>query len=130
MFFLCFNKNVSNVQPSVKAPLRTETSNNRDQTDVIVAAAVEEKKEASSSAKQELVVEAIRNVWIKIDSDDKVVFEGTIAEGSKNSWEADKFFTLKVGYAPGVKVFFNGEQVDVISGSVQDVNTVVLERRR
>ncbi|MDR0800494.1 MAG: DUF4115 domain-containing protein [Endomicrobium sp.] len=130
VFFLCLNKNVSNVQPSVEAPLRTETSNNRKQTDVIVAAAVEEKKETSSSAKQELVVEAIRNVWIKIDSDNKVVFEGTIAEGSKNSWEADKSFTLKVGYAPGVKVFFNGEQVDVISGSAQDVNTVVLERRR
>ncbi|MCA6085159.1 helix-turn-helix domain-containing protein [Candidatus Endomicrobiellum agilis] len=129
VLFLYLSKNVSSVRPSVETPLRIKTSNNREQTGVI-APAVGENKEISSSARQKLLIEAVRTVWIKINSDDKMVFEGTIAEGGKNSWEADKSFTLKVGYAPGVKVFFNGEQVDVVSGSVQDVNTVILEKRR
>ncbi|MDR2251689.1 MAG: DUF4115 domain-containing protein [Endomicrobium sp.] len=44
-------------------------------------------------------------------------------------WEADNSFTLKLGYAPGVKVFFNGESVDVVSGTVQDINTIVLKKK-
>jgi hypothetical protein len=42
-------------------------------------------------------------------------------------WEADNSFTLKLGHAPGVKVFFNGESIDVASGAAQDVNTIVFK---
>jgi cytoskeletal protein RodZ len=80
--------------------------------------------------KQKLVVEATSNVWLRIDCDNKKVYEGTLLQGNKKLLEADKSFTLKIGYAPGVKVLFNGDQIDVLSGSVQNVNTVVLKRNQ
>jgi cytoskeletal protein RodZ len=80
--------------------------------------------------KQNLEIEAKETVWIKVDIDGKAVYEGTLPKGIRKVWEADKLFTLKVGYAPGVKVLFNGEAIDVVSGSVQDVNTVVLKKKQ
>ncbi|MDR1474782.1 MAG: DUF4115 domain-containing protein [Endomicrobium sp.] len=78
--------------------------------------------------KQNLKIEAKENVWIRLDIDGIMVYEGTLSKGSRKTWEADKSFMLKLGYAPGVKVFFNGEDVDVVSGAVQDINTVVLKK--
>jgi transcriptional regulator with XRE-family HTH domain len=128
MLFLFLNRSVLNVLPSVKIHPQIGTLNNQDPT-VEVIAAVEGKKETLFDSKQKLVVEAVANAWIKIDSDGRPVFEGTVAKGSKNSWAADKFFELKIGYVPGVKIFFNGKQVDVVSGAVRDVNTVILEKQ-
>jgi hypothetical protein len=82
------------------------------------------------SKKQNLEIEAKETVWVMVDIDGRTAYEGTLSKGSKKIWEADKSFTLKLGYVPGVKVFFNGEPVDVISGAVQDVNTVVLKKKQ
>jgi cytoskeletal protein RodZ len=128
VFFLFFNRNILNVPPPVKTHHQIETLNNQDHADGVIAV-VEEKKETLPDSKQKLVVEAVADTWIKIDSDGGPVFEGTVVKDSKNSWEADKCFELKIGYAPGVKIFFNGEQIDVVSGAVRDVNTVILERQ-
>jgi cytoskeletal protein RodZ len=128
MLFLLFNRNILNVSPLVKTHHQIETLNNQDHADGVIAT-VEEKKEIFSDSKQKLVVEAVADTWIKVDSDGSLAFEGTVVKDSKNSWEADKCFKLKIGYAPGVKIFFNGEQIDVVSGAVRDVNTVILERQ-
>jgi hypothetical protein len=127
VLFLFFNRNILNVPSPVKTHPQIETLNNYDHADGVIAA-VEEKKETLPDSKQKLVVETVADTWIKINSDGGPVFEGTVVKGSKNSWETDKCFELKIGYAPGVKIFFNGEQVDVVSGAVRDVNTVILER--
>jgi cytoskeletal protein RodZ len=128
VLFLFFNRNILNVPSPVKTHPQIETLNNQDHADGVIAA-VEEKKETLSDSKQKLIVEAVADTWIKVDSDGGPVFEGTVVKDSKNSWETDKCFKLKIGYAPGVKIFFNGEQVDVVSRAVRDVNTVILERQ-
>ncbi len=128
VFFLFFNRSILNVPTSVKTHPQIETLNNQNHADGVIAA-VEEKKETLSDSKQKLSVEAVADAWIKIYSDGSPVFEGTVVKDSKNSWEADKCFELKIGYVPGVKIFFNGEQVDVVSGAIRDVNTVILERQ-
>ncbi|MDR0800369.1 MAG: DUF4115 domain-containing protein, partial [Endomicrobium sp.] len=128
VLFLFLNRSILSTPPSVKTHPQIETLNNQDHTDGVIAA-VEEKKETLSDSKQKLVVEAVADAWIKIDSDGSPVFEGTVAKDSRNLWEADKYFELKIGYAPGVKVFFNGKQVDVVSEAVRDVNTVILEKQ-
>jgi cytoskeletal protein RodZ len=128
VLFLFFNRNILNVLTPVKTYLQIETLNNQDHADGAIAA-VEEKKETLSDSKQKLVIETVADAWIKVDSDGSPVFERTVVKGSKKSWEADKCFELKIGYAPGVKVFFNGEQIDVVSGAVRDVNTIILERQ-
>ena len=76
----------------------------------------------------ELRIEAVENVWVKIDSDGREQFQGTLLRDNSRSYKADNNFSLKIGYTPGIKVFFNNEQIDVISGSVQDVNTIFLKR--
>ncbi|OEG69490.1 hypothetical protein ATZ36_09235 [Candidatus Endomicrobiellum trichonymphae] len=128
VFFLFLNSSILNVSPSIKIHPQIETLNNRDHTDRVIVD-IEERKETFFDSKQKLIVEAVANAWIKIDSDGRLIFEGTVAKGSKNSWEADKCFKLKIGYVPGVKIFFNGKQVDVVSGAVRDINTVILEKQ-
>jgi cytoskeletal protein RodZ len=84
--------------------------------------------EAQKDIPLELRIEAVENVWVKIDSDGKEQFQGTLLRKSSKGFKADKEFYLRIGYTPGIKVFFNGEPIDVISGSVQDVNSVKLQR--
>jgi cytoskeletal protein RodZ len=127
VFFLFLNRSILNVPLFVKIHPQIETLNNKDHSDGVIAS-VEEKKETLFDSKQKLVIEAVADAWIKIDSDGRPVFEGTVAKGSKKSWEANRRFELKIGYVPGVKMFFNGKQVDVVSGAVHDVNTVILEK--
>ncbi|MDR1926513.1 MAG: DUF4115 domain-containing protein [Endomicrobium sp.] len=140
---LGLHKHISNVSPyaSVEVEKTMEHENLYDQNGVgkkiqdfkSVAGEKEmklkPKENHACNEKQKLVLEATSNVWLRIDCDNKKVYEGTLLQGNKKLLEADKSFALKIGYAPGVKVLFNGEQIDVLSGSVQNVNTVVLKRR-
>ncbi|MDR1195541.1 MAG: DUF4115 domain-containing protein [Endomicrobium sp.] len=82
------------------------------------------------SVKQELVIDAVENVWIKVEEDGKEVFQGTLLKGAKKEWKANNEFVVKIGYTPGVDVYFNGDEIDVDKGAVQDVNTLVLTRQR
>lgn len=89
----------------------------------------EQIKPKAEPVKQKLAIEAVENVWIRVESDGREVFQGTVIKGSQKEWKADTAFVLKVGYTPGIKVLFNGESVDIVKGSIQDVNTVVLKRQ-
>ncbi|MDR3256734.1 MAG: DUF4115 domain-containing protein [Endomicrobium sp.] len=134
VLFLYINKNMStNVSSSIETLQQTEMSelkvlDDKNTTEETVVVVKEEKNKVPINTKQELVVEALSNVWIKINSDGRTIFEGTVFKDNKKSWKANKSFTLKTGYAPGLKVFFNGNQVDIVSGAVQDVNTIVLKK--
>ena len=79
---------------------------------------------------QVLEIVAVENVWIKVDSDGREFFQGTILKGDKKRWQADNEFAVKIGYTPGVNVYFNGIEVDVNKGAVQYVNTLVLKRQQ
>ncbi len=115
------------------APVNSNKSKNTTQVPVkkttvtaLPVAAVEKQQ----PVKQSLHIEAVENVWIKVDADGKEVFQGTLIKGSGRDWQSDDSFTVRIGYTPGIKMSFNGETVDVIKGSVQDVNTVVLKRHQ
>jgi cytoskeletal protein RodZ len=84
--------------------------------------------EDKSSNKQEIEIIAKDIVWIRLDKDGKTIYEGNLYKGQRKVWKADKSFTLKIGYAPGLKVFFNGQEVDIIKNAVKDVNTIILEQ--
>ena len=85
--------------------------------------------ETPIAEKQKLTIEATQGVWLKIDADGKEVFEGIMRAGDKQDWTADNKFNIRIGYTPGVNVFFNGNQVDVQKGAIQDVNTVILKKQ-
>lgn len=87
----------------------------------------EDKQQATSSNKQEIEIIAKDTVWIRLDRDGKTIYEGNLYKGQRKVWDADKSFTLKAGYASGIRVFFNGQEVDITKNAVQDVNTIILE---
>lgn len=129
--FLYLNNNINNIVDDNSNVVKVEKSKDKNANKNIVAAenndAVNE-TQVQINKKQLLEVEALDNVWVKIDADKKEVFQGTILKGRKKSWQADDTFTLRIGYTPGIKVFFNNNPVDVRSGSVQDVNTITLRK--
>ena len=48
--------------------------------------------------------------WIQVIADGKTTFEGTLEQGSKRTWKAQKELTVKAGNAGGVLVSVNQEQ--------------------
>lgn len=133
---LFFNKNGQEL--SVKQNEEYNSSENTDDKNNSVETGqrnssnilVEDKQQiekSMSSNKQEIEIIAKESVWIRLDKDGKTVYEGILNKGQRKVWDANKKFMLKMGYAPGLKVFFNGQEVDVVKNSVQDVNAIVLE---
>jgi cytoskeletal protein RodZ len=98
----------------------------RNSDDILVGDKQQIKKPMSSN-KREIEIIAKENVWIRLNKDGKTVYEGILNKGQRRVWDANKKFMLKMGYAPGLKVFFNGQEVNVVKNSVQDVNTIILE---
>ncbi|MDR1695865.1 MAG: DUF4115 domain-containing protein [Endomicrobium sp.] len=144
--FLYLNKNISNIvsedfheheyeNAAAEAGPKDETQSvpqvlAEPEPEVKPAAAPKKQNSAPAvPSRQKLLVRAVENVWIKVDSDTRGLYEGTLLKGEERTWQTNNGFNLKIGYTPGVKVFFNDEEVDVISGSVQDVNTLALKRQ-
>ncbi|MEO0686572.1 MAG: RodZ domain-containing protein [Cyanobacteria bacterium J06649_11] len=48
--------------------------------------------------------------WIRVIADGKTTFEGTLEEGSKRTWKAQKELTVKAGNAGGVLVSVNQQE--------------------
>ncbi|MEL6163724.1 MAG: RodZ domain-containing protein [Cyanobacteria bacterium J06628_3] len=48
--------------------------------------------------------------WIQVIADGKTTFEGTLEEGSKRTWKAQKELTVKAGNAGGVLVSVNQQE--------------------
>ncbi|MDR2426224.1 MAG: DUF4115 domain-containing protein [Endomicrobium sp.] len=79
--------------------------------------------------KQELVINAVENVWIKVEGDGREIFQGTIVKGTKKEWKANNDFVVNIGYTPGATIYFNGDEINAGKGAVNDVNMLVLKRR-
>jgi hypothetical protein len=124
MLFLYFNKYLPNKSLSVEVK---QQPINEEHVDTVHADDIE--KKTADTTKQKLSIEATSDVWLKVEADNKNVFEGTIVSGTRKSWDTNTIFTLKIGYAPGIKVFFNGKPIDVVSTAVDDVNTVILKKQ-
>lgn len=66
--------------------------------------------------------------WVEIrDRDNKPVFSQRVAPGVTQDVNGQGPFSLVVGYAPGVKVFWHGQQVDLAPHTRGDVARLVLE---
>lgn len=71
---------------------------------------------------------ADKEVWIEVrDRDNKAVFSQRMAAGSEQILAGDGPFSLTVGYAPGVRLFWHGQPVDLTPHTRADVARLVLE---
>jgi len=66
--------------------------------------------------------------WLEVrDRDNKLVFSQRVAAGSEQSLSGQGPFSLVIGYAPGVRVFWHGQSVDLGPHMRGDVARFVLE---
>lgn len=54
-----------------------------------------------------LTAEITDDVWMRVKSDDQLIFEDTLKAGDKDSWKAQKSFQIKIGNAGGAKFSLN-----------------------
>jgi cytoskeletal protein RodZ len=61
--------------------------------------------------------------WLKVVADGKTQFEGTLPQGTRRRWEADKELTVRAGNAGGVYVMVNRAQAKQLGkpGQVEEV---------
>ncbi|MDD5102438.1 MAG: DUF4115 domain-containing protein [Endomicrobiaceae bacterium] len=79
--------------------------------------------------KQMLLIEANKNTWIRIDSDNKKIYEETLYAGKQYKAFAYDNFIIKIGNIEGVDVYFNDKKVDILTGASENkVNTITLKR--
>ncbi|AXS79489.1 helix-turn-helix domain-containing protein [Dechloromonas sp. HYN0024] len=66
--------------------------------------------------------------WLEVrDRDNKVIFSQRLAAGAEQAMDGHGPLSLNVGYAPGVRVFWHGEAVDLAPHTRGDVARLVLE---
>ena len=93
-----------------------------------VAPVVATEKSAPVASTAALSFEIVRESWIEVrDRDDKVIFSQRLLAGSQKSVNGNGPLTLVIGYAPGVKLQWRGQPVDLEPHSRGDVARLVLE---
>lgn len=66
--------------------------------------------------------------WVEVrDRGNKVIFSQRSAAGSEQSVSGNGPYSLVIGYAPGVKLFWRGQPVDLVPHTRGDVARLVLE---
>jgi len=69
-----------------------------------------------------------KDSWLEVrDRDNKVVFSQKLTAGTEQSLSGQGPLSVTIGYAPGVRVFWHGEAVDLTSHTRGDVARLVLE---
>jgi cytoskeleton protein RodZ len=83
-------------------------------------------KPAATNAQLKFVVE--KESWIEVrDRDSKVVFSERVTPGGERAVSGQGPLSLVIGYAPGVKLFWRGEPIDLNPYARGDVARLVLE---
>lgn len=83
----------------------------------------------TEQTKQTLFIKAVKNTWIRIDSDNKKVYEDTLYAGKEYKAFAYDNFVVKIGNVENIEVYFNDNKIDVTSGAGQNkVNTITLKK--
>jgi len=66
--------------------------------------------------------------WIEVrDRDNKVIFSQRLSAGAEQAVSGQGPLSLTIGYAPGVRLFWHGEAVDLAPHTKGDVARLVLE---
>jgi cytoskeleton protein RodZ len=86
----------------------------------------ENSKPLAATAQLRFVVD--KESWVEVrDRDSKVVFSERMIPGGERSVSGQGPLSLVIGYAPGVKLFWRGEAIDLVPYSRGDVARLVLE---
>jgi cytoskeleton protein RodZ len=85
-------------------------------------------KEAAPQVKTPLRFVFEKESWVEVrDRDNKVIFSQRGAAGLDQPVSGNGPFSLVIGFAPGVKLFWHGQVVDLVPHTRGDVARLVLE---
>ena len=69
-----------------------------------------------------------KDAWLEVrDRDNKIVFSQKLTAGTEQALSGQGPLSITIGYAPGVRVFWHGEAVDLAPYTRGDVARLVLE---
>ena len=69
-----------------------------------------------------------KDSWLEVrDRDNKLVFSQKLTAGTEQTLSGQGPLSIKIGYAPGVRLFWHGEAVDLAPHTRGDVARLVLE---
>jgi cytoskeleton protein RodZ len=85
-------------------------------------------KAQSEDDKVEVAVRAIKNTWLRVKTDDKVVFETTLSKGSMETWSADNQIELSGRNIEQLDMEVNGKHIGSLGGGERRIRRVLITR--
>lgn len=108
--------------PAVKAPVPVKEGVSKQTVSSAAAPAVK------NAEKIILVLRAKEKTWLQVKVDDKVVFQGILARGATESWQACDKIGLWLGNAGAVELELNGKLLKKIGRPGKPLKNVLITR--
>ncbi|UCV02187.1 RodZ domain-containing protein [Dechloromonas denitrificans] len=116
------------INPQAVTPAEVTPASERTEAKPVAPAPGAETTPAPASTAPQMRFVFDKESWLEVrDRDNKLVFSQRVAAGSEQSLSGQGPFSLVVGYAPGVRVFWHGQAVDLTPHMRGDVARFVLE---
>ena len=80
----------------------------------------------SENNKVEVAVRAVKNTWLRVKTDDRVVFETTLSKGSMESWSADNQIELSGRNIEQLDMEVNGKHIGSLGGGERRIRKVLI----
>jgi len=85
-------------------------------------------KAQSENHKVEVAVRAIRDTWVQVKTDDKVVFQTILSKGSREDWTADNHIELSGRNLDQLDMEVNGKYIGPLGGGERRIRKVLITR--
>jgi len=82
----------------------------------------------SANDKVEVAVRASKDIWLRVKTDDEVVFQSTLSKGSMESWTADNHIELSGRDIELLDMEVNGKQIGFLGGGDRRIKKVLITR--
>ncbi len=82
----------------------------------------------AEAQKVEVAVRAVRNTWLQVKADGKVVFQMTLSKGSMESWSADDNIELSGKNIERLDMEVNGKHIGPLGGGQRRVRRVLITK--
>ena len=120
---------VLNLSASAPASAALAVSSSVAASSVASSSAVSAVRQVSSAvAARGIRIAASKESWVQIvGGDGQRVFAGMVTAGSEQAWAASAPYQIKIGNAPGAKLYYRGKPVDLAPFTRGDVATLELK---
>jgi cytoskeleton protein RodZ len=116
------------INPQVLAPADTPAPVVPPIQEPVKAGAEPQPTPAPSATAPQLRFLFDKESWVEVcDRDNKIVFSQRLAGGAEQVVSGQGPLSLTIGYAPGVRLFWRGQSVDLAPHTKGDVARLVLE---